>query len=184
MKPVDELNRLLGRGLTVGSASDVMEGKRDEEFEVVRAREKRSVCRWCKGRKDIPANLYARWDIRPERFYLAFDGDKPGDHDPNEFELIYMNVENVNSRLTYIASRDKDPWHKRYKRKTCGIAYRWVHNLPVTPPLIQEVQGQIHIVGGMHRYHLARHYGTVRMPFLVLKLELLKVKALLSTDIA
>ncbi|WP_206640168.1 hypothetical protein, partial [Mesorhizobium sp. M7A.F.Ca.CA.004.04.2.1] len=60
------------------------------------------------------------------------------------------------------------------------------HGRGVTPPLLGEYQGQVHIVGGMHRFHLAKHYGTTRMPFLVRRAELAAVMALIpsATDTA
>jgi hypothetical protein len=51
----------------------------------------------------------------------------------------------------------------------------------VTPPLIRRFEDQIHIDGGMHRYHLAQSYNTTRMPFLVRKDDLNLVLALLRS---
>lgn len=186
MANVDEINRLTALGLNVITAMDVAEGKLDEAFEVARAQEKRKVDIWCKGRKNIPVALTAIWDCDPANFCLAFDGDDPSDHASTDFILIDADVTDVGGRLTYAASRDKGPWHQRYKSKSCGIAYRWLHGRGVTPPLLGEYQGQVHIVGGMHRFHLAKHYGTTRMPFLVRRAELAAVMALIpsATDTA
>lgn len=178
---VDELNRLTSRGLSITTAVAVANGKMDEAFEVACVEERRVVHAWCKGRKNIPSVLTAVWDCDPEHFYLAFDGELPGEHAPADFVLINADVADVDIKLTYAASRDKDPWHKCYKSKSCGIAYRWLHDRGVTPPLLSEYQGQVHIVGGMHRFHLAKHYGTTSMPFLVRKAELTAVTALIPS---
>lgn len=181
MPNVDEINRLTARGLDLTTAIKVKRGKADEDFEVARACEKCKVDKWCKGRKNIPTALTAVWDRNPEHFYLALDGKSPDSLASADFALICAEITEVNGKLTHIASRDKDPWHRFYKRKSCGIAYRWVHGNGVTPPLICAVQDQINIVGGMHRFHLAKHYETVRMPFLVRKTKLDEVRALLPS---
>ena len=181
MSDIDEINRLIGRGLHIGTAMAVADGKLDEAFEVARAHEGREVDKWCKGRKNIPSSLIAVWDLEPSRFYLAFDGDDPGDHSPTDFVLIEADLAEVDDNLTYAASRERDPWHRQYKSKSCGIAYRWLKGLAVTPPVLGKYSGQVHIVGGMHRFHLAKHYGTTRMPFLVRRAELPAVLALLPS---
>ncbi|WP_210879849.1 hypothetical protein [Roseovarius autotrophicus] len=178
---LDEINRLVALGLSFNTAIAVADGRLDEAFHIARAIEGRKVKNWCKGRKNIPHALTAKWDLNPENFYLALDGKYPGDHDSAEFAFIGANVDDVNCRLTQASSRDKDPWHRRYKWKSCGIACRWLHGNGVTPPLLAEFQGQIHIAGGMHRFHLAKHYGTTCMPFLVRKADLATVLALLPS---
>ncbi|MDX0164400.1 hypothetical protein GOC43_21340 [Sinorhizobium meliloti] len=145
------------------------------------AAERKAVDSWCKGRKNIPESLTALWDLSPENFYLALDGDAPHEHNPDDFILIEADIADVHQKLTYNASRNKDPWHKKYKSKSCKTAYRWVNGLPVTPPLIRRFQDQIHIDGGMHRYHLAESYGTTRMPFLVRKESLKQVITLIPS---
>jgi hypothetical protein len=178
---VDEINRLVALGLNVIKARAVASGKIDEASAVARADEDRAVDFWCRGKKEVPAALVAVWDHNPENFYFAFDGAYPEDHASADFVLIEANVDDVNLRLTHTATRDKDPWHKKYKRKSYRIAYRWLHGRGVTPPLLGEVQGEICIIGGMHRFHLAKHYGTTRMPFLVRKAELAAVLALIPS---
>jgi hypothetical protein len=178
---VEELNRLTALGLNINAALDVVEGKRNEAFEVARAREKREVDAWCKGTKNIPSALAPLWDTNPTNFYLAVDGALPSDYAPSDFAVIQADVAEVDGKLTWAADRDKDPWHQRYKAKTCGIAYRWLHSRAVTPPLLVECGGKVHVAGGMHRYHLAKHYGASRMPFLVGTTETSAVMALVQS---
>jgi len=166
-RDVNEFNRLSALGLSFPAICDILDGKRDEVLEIGMAAERAAVHKWCKGRTNIPAELTALWDLSPANFYLAFDGDAPSKHNPNDFVLIEADVAEIHGNLTYHASRAKDPWHKTYKSKSCKTAYRWLKNLPVTPPVIRRFRDQIHIDGGMHRYHLAHFYNTSRMPFLV-----------------
>ncbi len=162
-----DVNRLIALGLSFPKALAVAGGELDETIEVARAQERRNVAAWFRGIKNIPTDLTPVWDLNSANFYLAFDGGSPGDHASTEFALIYADVDDVNSKLTSASSREKGPWNQRYKGKSCGVAYRWLHGHGVTPPLLRKFKVQIHIIGGMHRFHLAKHYGTTRMPFLV-----------------
>ncbi|WP_395448886.1 hypothetical protein ACHMW7_29710 [Aminobacter sp. UC22_36] len=178
---IEEFNRLIRLGLCYTTAEDVLKGKLDETFEVDQAQERKKVHTWCRGRKNIPVALEALWDLEPSRFYLVFDGDDPKDHNPDDFSVIQAELLDVHPKLTYISGRDKDPWHRQYKSSSCNTAYRWVNGRPVTPPLICDYGAQIHIEGGMHRYHLAHHYGAKEMPFLVREEKLPNVLALLPS---
>lgn len=163
----EEINRLVSLGLNVKTAMDVADGRRVESFEVAHAKEQVEVDNCYKNMSRIPTAVEPSWDLCRERFYLAFDGSAPNDKRVDELELIEVDVAEVNSLLTFNASRSDHPWHKRYKRKSCGIVYRWSLGRGVTPPLIRTVQNQIHIDGGMHRFHLAKHYGSKCMPCLI-----------------
>jgi hypothetical protein len=178
---VEEINRLTALGLNINAAFEVIEGKRNEAFEVARAKEQREVDDWCKRTKNIPSALVPLWDTNPTNFYLAVDGALPSDYAPSDFVVIQADVHEVDGKLTWAADRDNDPWHQRYKAKTCGIAYRWLHSLAVTPPLLVECGAKVHLEGGMHRYHLAKHYGASRMPFLVRATEVPAVMALVQS---
>jgi len=180
---VDEFNRLHALGLSVPVIFDVLSGKRDEMTEFRAAKESKAVDKWCKGRKNIPESLTALWDLSPKNFYRAFDGDAPHEHNADDFMLVEADIADVHQKLTYHASRDKDPWHRKYKYKSCKTAYRWVNGLAVTPPVIRRFQDQIHIDGGMHRYHLAQAYKTSRMPFLVRKDDCGEVLDILNSGI-
>ncbi|MBZ9894516.1 MULTISPECIES: hypothetical protein [unclassified Mesorhizobium] len=153
-KDAAELNRLIGRGLNNLTAMAVMEGKLDEGFEVTQAEIERKAQKWGKGRKNIPKALVPGWDCDPARIYLAYDGNDPDDRPASNFALIEADMADIHPKLTYQATRDKDPWHVQYKSKSIEIGYRWVHGLRVSPPVIAEHEGEIVIVGGMHRYHL------------------------------
>ena len=181
MSDVEELNRLIALGLNINAALGVIQGKQNEAFEVAQSQDKREAEAWCKRRKNIPIALIPLWDTNPANFYLAFDGAFPGDYAPTDFAIIQADVSDVDGKLTFATGRDKDPWHKRYKTQSCGIAYRWHHGRAVTPPLLVECEGQVHIAGEMHRYHLAKHYGSSSMPFLVWKTEALAIIALIQS---
>jgi len=160
-----------------------MEGGRDENFEVERAKDKQECLKWRETLTDPPQNLTPNWDLDPEHFYLAYDGDSPKDHPGDNFTLIEADTADVHPKLIYHSSRDKDPWDDEYRGRSLGTAFRWLRRRPVTPPLIKCSQNGIQIVGGNHRYHLAYYYGTNRMPFLVLKADLDAVVSLLPTAV-
>lgn len=170
-------------GLRIETAIGIADGRLNEDFEIVREHEKQKVAIWCRDRSNFSTVLKAQWDCDPSKIYLAFDGANPQDHAPNDFVFIDADVDDVDQRLTFASSRDKRPWSKGYKHKSCGIAYRWDHGLGVTPPLIIKVKTEVHIDGGMHRFHLAKHYGQTRMPFLVRVTELADITELLKSAI-
>lgn len=177
----DELNRLISRGLDYWTARAVQEGSLDESLAVAEVQERRAVEKWLAGLKTLPSSLTPLWDLAPERFYWAFDGARPDDPRPVNFVVVDADVGEVLGKLTYASSRAHDPWHEGFRRKTSKTAYRWQNRLPVTPPLIADFEESIHIVGGMHRFHLAAASKVNRMPFLVDGERLDPVLSILST---
>ncbi|WP_162895117.1 hypothetical protein [Rhizobium terrae] len=165
------------------TAMFVVEGKRDEEFEVTLADVEKQCCKWTETLERPPSDLKAEWDLDRAHFYLAHDGEHPALHPGNDYALIEVAVADVHEKLTYQSSRDKDSWDEQYRGRSLGTAFRWLNGLPVTPPLIARVGDEIAIVGGNHRYHLAHYYQTKRMPFLVLKENLASVLDLLPNAV-
>lgn len=177
----EEINRLVSLGLNVLTAMAVADGTRDEAFEVARVQERIKVARWCKSMSSFPATLEPLWDLERERFYLALDGLGPNEVNVGELALIEADVAEVDSLLTLNSSRYEHPWHEKYKHKSCGIAFRWLNGGRVTPPLVQKVQNQIQIDGGMHRFHLAKYYRTKRIPLLIPSSDRHAIVSLLSS---
>jgi hypothetical protein len=177
----EELSRLISLGLPHSVAMSVIDGGRDEAYEIAHAEERRRVYAWCKEQKTIPERLVPQWDCNPKNFYLAFDQALPSDKDPAILTLIEADLAEIVSCLAKIANRDEGPWHKEYKYKSCGIAYRWLNGYSVTPPLISIEKNEIHIKGGTHRFYLANHYGATIIPFLVYSDELSLITKMISS---
>ncbi|WP_153006922.1 hypothetical protein [Sphingomonas sanguinis] len=176
-----EFGRLLGRGLPVRTALQVLRGERNEDFEVEHVETTARARAWCAGLTTLPQGLEPRWDLAPEHFYLALDGEHPSLADARAWGLILADTAQVLGALTYASTRDKDPWDEGYRIKSCGTAYRWSVGLSVTPPLLAINKTCIHIAGGMHRFHLAVAYGAGEMPFLVEPAALAAMVALLPS---
>lgn len=177
----EEITRLVSLGLGVTTAMDVANGVRDECFEVRRAQERAEVNNFYNNMSQIPKDLEPAWDLCRERFYLAFDGYAPNDGRMRKLELIEVDIAEVSKLLTCNASRIEHPWHEKYKRKSCGVVYRWLLALGVTPPVIRTFQNKIQIDGGMHRFHLAMHYKSKRMPFLIWSCDRNAIFSMLSS---
>lgn len=175
----DELNRLIARGLDFVAAEHVLSGKRDEEFEVARRSEQRAAEEWRYSSGYPPLALTPLWDLDPSRFYLAEDGTSPGDLDPDKHVLIRAECSDVAQLLTFQSGRVDGPWDVRYACKSSGIAYRWLNGLAVTPPMLRPLGSEVAIAGGMHRFHLAEHYGETEMPLLVERCDLEALKEIL-----
>lgn len=176
-----EFGRLIGLGLPMSTALDVLNGERNEDFEVEHVETTARAQEWCAGLTALPQGLEPRWDSAPEHFYLALDGEPPGLARAQAWVLIRADAGEVLGALTYASTRDKDPWDEDYRDKSCGTAYRWKVGLAVTPPLLEIYETCIHIAGGMHRFHLAVACGTGEMPFLVEPAALNAIVALLPS---
>lgn len=176
-----EFARLIGLGLPASTALLVLEGVRDEDFEVAHVENGRRAREWCADLAAFPQGLEPSWDLAPEHFYLALDGEHPGLPGARAWVLILADVPEVLGTLNYVSSRDNDPWDEGHRLKSCGTAYRWSVDLPVTPPLLAIDKTRIHIVGGMHRFHLAVACGATEMPFLVEPAALAAILALLPS---
>jgi hypothetical protein len=181
MTNVENLNRLIGRGLPTTVAMEIDAGRLDEEFEVALWTTRREAERWAKDAANRSDTFTPVWDFDPSRFYLALDGKKPDTVDAAALTLVEVTVGELHSALQHGSGRDKDPWSEGYRSKTAVIAYRWAQGLAVTPPLISPWQGKIVIAGGMHRLHLARHYGAQSMPVLVWRKQLEEVVRVLPS---
>jgi hypothetical protein len=175
MTDVENLNRLIQRGLPIAVAMDVDAGRLDEEFEVALWTRRREAAGWAKDAANRSTKFAPAWDFEPSRFYLAFDGEKPDTVDAAALTLLQVKVDELHGALQHGSGRDNDPWSKGHRPKTAVIAYHWAKGLSVTPPLIRPSKGKVVIVGGMHRLHLARHYGAQFMPVLVWRKELEEV---------
>jgi len=165
----------------MSTAISVLHGYLDEEFEVVRAENRRLAREWCEGLTTVPT-LSPIWDLASEHFYLALDGEAPDLERAKTWSLISAQITEVAGKLNFISSRAKGPWDDGYRLKTCGIGYRWSAGLGITPPLLALDGKQIHIQGGMHRFHLAASTGLKEMPFLVETNERSAMLVLLKTS--
>jgi hypothetical protein len=160
---------------------EVDAGRLDEEFQVALWTTRREAERWATDAANRSATFTPVWDRDPARFYLALDGEKPDTVDAAALTLVEVAVDELHGALQHGSGRDKDPWAERHRLKTGVIAYRWAQGLKVTPPLIRPWKGEIVISGGMHRFHLARHYGAQCMPVLVSWEELEVVTGILPS---
>lgn len=181
MTNVENLNRLIERGLPPAVAMDVDAGRLNEDFEVALWATRREAEGWAEDTANRTAAFTPLWDCDPARFYLAFDGERPDGVDAAGLTVIEVAVDELHGALQQGSGRDEEPWSERYRTKTAVIAYRWAQGLAVTPPLTRPFNGEIVIAGGMHRFHLARHYGARSMPVLVKREELEEVVRVLPS---
>lgn len=178
---VKEFNRLLQRGLDKVAAMHILQGKLKEDFEVDRMAIGKEAELWAKLPESREAQFAPRWDCDPEHFYLSMDSVLPGDFDPSAYSIIDADVNDVVSHLQFGSNREEGPWSPKYRGKSAEIAYRWAHDKAVTPPLVSFFHATVTIVGGMHRLHLAKHYGATRMPLLAMTSEVPTLQTILQT---
>lgn len=180
----NELNRLVQQGLSTSVAMDVIQGERKEDFEVAAVECARRAEAWATVHTYHEASFAPKWDYDPEHFYLSMDGAPlPKQINPGDFQLFCADVSDVASHLEFRSARSEGPWSEEEhdEDKTAELAYRWAHGLPVTPPLISPYGEMITIVGGRHRFHLARCYGAARVQLLVRTSEFQSVRSILKS---
>ena len=131
-----EFNRLISLGLNQNTVMDIMKGLTTEPDAVREMNERKAAEKWGKNPANRLLKLAPLWDRDPVRFYLALDGAETDVFVKDLVALIEADTDEVANRLTYAATRDKDPCHSKYKSKSVRIAYRWHKHLPVTPPLL------------------------------------------------
>ena len=178
---MEEFQRLIGRGITAQTALQVLKGEVDEEGAVSKAAEARAVHGWLAKQAEPPEHLEPQWDLAPERFHLSLDGASTGDKRIADIAIIEADMAEVVTKLTFASTRKDDPWTGTYRTKTAKTAYRWFNGLRVTPPLIGLHEGELNIGGGLHRFHLAKHYGATRIPLLVERAALPTVLGMLKS---
>jgi hypothetical protein len=181
LEDVEELNRLVGRGLPTMVALEVITGALNEEFEVTHWNEYPKAREWAAEPANRDAELIPQWDYCPSRFYLSLDGELPSSFDEKIITVIIADTADVVSHLHFGSDRSEGPWTEDYRSKTGGIAYRWANSLPVTPTFILCAGCKVAIDGSMHRFHLARNHNAKQMPFLVRDSELNKLLSILSS---
>lgn len=175
MTNVENLNRLVRRGLPITVAMDVDAGRLNEEFQVALWTTRREAERWAKYPANRSVKFTPVWDLAPSRFYMALDGERQDSIDAAALTVIEVAMDELLATLQHGSGRDDDPWLEQFCSKTAGIAYCWAKGLAVTPPLIRPCSDEIVIVGGMHRLHLARHYDARSIPVLLWKEDLDKL---------
>lgn len=178
---MEEFHRLVARGISAQTALQVLQGKADEEEAVSKAAEAVAVDTWKAAHSDPPDQLEPRWELARERFHFSLDGASAGDKRIADVAVIEADMAEVVTKLTFASTRKDDPWTGTYRIKTVKTAYRWFNGLRVTPPLIGLHEGQLNIVGGLHRFHLAKHYGATRIPLLVDRAALPTVQGILKS---
>ena len=164
MKKID---RLINRGLSPATAMRVIKGELIENEAVRVAMEAHDVEQFLAMNDCLPEGLRPNWDFSPHHFYFALDGHDKSDPRFQSLELIEADFAEILPMLTFQSTRDEGPWSKAYRRKTAKTAYRWQMGLSVTPPLITVCESELHIEGGLHRFHLAYHLTEEKIPLLV-----------------
>ncbi|MBJ3590222.1 hypothetical protein JGC56_03460 [Salmonella enterica subsp. enterica serovar Saintpaul] len=115
--------------------------------------------------------LYIEWDLKPENFHHSLDGedaDSVSQNYKNGFSIGKASTKDIYGKLfsNCIVRDSNDFWAVCDKRKACGVLGRWKEKELITPPLIKPHNDTLIIVGGNHRFNVARLAGAEAITFI------------------
>jgi hypothetical protein len=167
---VSKFNRLRQKfGLSPSEALSVLEDRRKldsvleekERFDKAAELQKIEKSRW--------PNPDSSWDVEAANWYMSMD-----DHDPPSFakafpnlELVWVGLHALIDKLADGSRRLQDPFHERYRTKTAGLVVHLEDGGQVSPPLVIEGGGKLHVVGGNHRLGWAQFKEESLVPILI-----------------
>lgn len=167
---VDRLNELVSKhGLATTVAFEVLNGKQSLEQALERKHDREGAAEWSKGFDRETHRLVPLWDRDPKHFHLTADGlsvSAFADAYP-DIKLCEAAVADIVGALCEGSTRIEDPWSDLYRSKTSVIAYRWLTDRPVSPPMLAPHAAGLVLVGGNHRFWLARDCGARDIPILI-----------------
>ena len=126
-----------------------------------------------KKSKDQAPELNICWDLSADNFIKALDGsceDEFNSSYPNGFAIGKVEVSKIYELLEgSLKIYDScDLWKTADKSKTLEVIKNWHKGVALTPPLLSiSYNNLISIVGGNHRFNVARIYGEGTVIFLV-----------------
>jgi len=116
------------------------------------------------------------WDLTPENFRFAFDGDV---HSPNKFNEYYpdglalgwVNQAEFYSKLCHFNKRAlNEIWTVGFAHSLAYVVAYCAAGEPLTPVVARpdiHHEGQVFLSGGNHRYAMINSIGVERMPLLI-----------------
>lgn len=118
--------------------------------------------------------LDINWDLNQDNFHLSLDGVSADKFTEDYSEGLLIGktlIEDIYENLFYNSKiRDcNDFWKLCAKGKACGIIGRCLAKKPITPPMITPYNGTLIIVGGNHRFNVARLSGAIEIYFITPK---------------
>ncbi|MEQ5184501.1 hypothetical protein ABN222_08230 [Providencia alcalifaciens] len=121
--------------------------------------------------KDWP-KLNVRWNLNKTDFYRSLDGENTESieqHYPNGFFVATALTKDIHDNLCYASKvfDSNDFWSVCNVRKACGVIGRWMNNELITPPVIVPFENTLVLVGGNHRFNVARLAGEKYITFIV-----------------
>ncbi|MEM8351241.1 hypothetical protein Q4R91_12140 [Morganella morganii] len=116
-----------------------------------------------KNAKEWP-EFNIQWDLTPDNFYLSLDGESAesvSESYNKGFSLGKVATNDIYENLFYNCklTNSEDFWSTCIASKACGVLGRWLKNELITPPLIKPYEGNLLIIGGNHRFNVARLAG-------------------------
>lgn len=140
---------------------------------------------------DLPVEQWPRlnfnWDLSPGGQRFAFDGKKEADfekHHPSGFRLGWIPLSTFDKHLCHFSRRDgpSELWELGSRWKLSKAIAYLRRGLPITPPLVTATEGEFRIVGGHHRYAIAKAVSLEILPIYVDHADLDQVEAIAPVE--
>lgn len=125
---------------------------------------------------DLPVEQWPpvtfNWDVTRESQRFAFDGVKKAEFAesrPNGFKLGWIPLVRFDKHLCHFSRRDGpvELWELGSRSSLARAIAYLRRGLPITPPLITATDGEFRIVGGHHRYAVAKAVNLEILPIYV-----------------
>ncbi|MEL0619352.1 ParB N-terminal domain-containing protein [Psychrobacter proteolyticus] len=112
------------------------------------------------------------WDLSKEGQRFSLDGENElsfKTHYPEGFILGKVELEILDKKLCHFSRRDKgELWTLGRKNSLAYLIVYLSQNRPISPPLVKpHLMGEVILMGGHHRYAIAKEIGEKSIPIYV-----------------
>lgn len=112
------------------------------------------------------------WDLSKEGQRFSLDGENESNfktHYPEGFILGKVELHDLNSKLCHFSRRDKgELWTVGCKSSLAYLIVYLSEKRPISPPLVKpHLMGEVMLMGGHHRYAIAKEIGEKYIPIYV-----------------
>lgn len=132
-------------------------------------------------------SINMNWDVSKESQIYTLDNRSKYDFKnnyPEGFLLGYVSLFEVDSILHSFSRRDEgELWEVGIASKLAGLIVYLSEGRPISPPLVKPVENdEVILLGGHHRYAIAKVIGVKRLPIYIAHEHKVKIDGLLAVE--
>ena len=127
------------------------------------------------------------WDLSREGQRFSLDGENElsfKTHYPEGFILGKVELEILDKKLCHFSRRDKgELWTLGRKNSSAYLIVYLSQNRPISPPLVKpHLMGEVILMGGHHRYAIAKEIGEKSIPIYVEPKYIKEIEKIMEID--